>query len=163
FELAYFGAKVVHPRTMGPVLHAGIPVFVRNTFNPECQGTRIGPEHDASAGPVKGLTIARELALVEVEGTGMIGVPGTAERVFGALHHADVSVVMIAQASSEHSICCVIRGNDAPRAVAVLRQEFERELQAGQLQAVDAEAGIAVLAAVGDGMAGHTGIAGRLF
>jgi aspartokinase/homoserine dehydrogenase 1 len=163
FELAYFGAKVVHPRTMGPVLEAGIPVFVRNTFNPDCAGTRIGPEHEQGAGPVKGLTIAREMALVEVEGTGMIGVPGTAERVFGALRDAAVSVVMIAQASSEHSICCVVREVDAARAAEVLRRAFARELDAGLLQAVDVESGIAVLAAVGDGMSGHTGIAGRLF
>jgi aspartokinase/homoserine dehydrogenase 1 len=163
FELAYFGAKVVHPRTMGPVLEAGIPVWVRNTFNPGCAGTRIGPEHEVGAGPVKGLTIAREMALVEVEGTGMIGVPGTAERVFGALRDASVSVVMIAQASSEHSICCVVREVDAARAAEVLRRAFARELDAGLLQAVDVESGIAVLAAVGDGMSGHTGIAGRLF
>lgn len=163
FELAYFGAKVVHPRTMGPVLEAGIPVWVRNTFNPDCAGTRIGPEHEDGAGPVKGLTIAREMALVEVEGTGMIGVPGTAERVFGALRDAGVSVVMIAQASSEHSICCVVREADAARAAEVLRRAFARELDAGLLQAVDVERGIAVLAAVGDGMSGHTGIAARLF
>lgn len=163
FELAYFGAKVVHPRTMGPVLEAGIPVWVRNTFNPTCAGTRIGPEHEVGAGPVKGLTIAREMALVEVEGTGMIGVPGTAERVFGALRDANVSVVMIAQASSEHSICCVVRELDAARAAEVLRRAFARELDAGLLQAVDVESGIAVLAAVGDGMSGHTGIASRLF
>jgi len=163
FELAYFGAKVVHPRTMGPLLEAGIPAFVRNTFKPDNPGTRIGPEHEPGAGPVKGLTIAREMALVEVEGTGMIGVPGTAERVFGALCAADVSVVMIAQASSEHSICCVVREVDADRAAEVLRRAFARELDAGLLQAVDVERGIAVLAAVGDGMSGHTGIAGRLF
>ncbi|WP_091242078.1 bifunctional aspartate kinase/homoserine dehydrogenase I [Aquimonas voraii] len=163
FELAYFGAKVVHPRTMGPVLEAGIPVWVRNTFKPDCPGTRIGPEHEDGAGPVKGLTIAREMALVEVEGTGMIGVPGTAERVFGALRDAGVSVVMIAQASSEHSICCVVREADAARAAEVLRRAFARELDAGLLQAVDVERGIAVLAAVGDGMSGHTGIAARLF
>jgi bifunctional aspartokinase / homoserine dehydrogenase 1 len=163
FELAYFGAKVVHPRTMGPVLEAGIPVYVRSTFNPDNPGTRIGPEIEPNAGPVKGLTIAREMALVEVEGTGMIGVPGTAERVFGALRDAGVSVVMIAQASSEHSICCVVREVDAARAGEVLRRAFARELDAGLLQAVDVESGIAVLAAVGDGMAGHMGIAGRLF
>ena len=163
FELAYFGAKVVHPGTMSPVLQAGIPVYVRNTFKPELEGTRIGPEHEDNRGPVKGLTIAPQLALVEVEGTGMIGVPGTAERVFGALRGASVSVVMIAQASSEHSICCAVRAEQAELAVSVLRDVFARELDAGLIQSISAETGVAVLAAVGDGMAGHPGVAARLF
>ncbi|WP_425511238.1 bifunctional aspartate kinase/homoserine dehydrogenase I [Pseudomarimonas salicorniae] len=163
FELAYFGAKVVHPGTMSPVLERGIPVYVRNTFKPELEGTRIGPEQQDENGPVKGLTIAPQLALVEVEGTGMIGVPGTAERVFGALRGAGVSVVMIAQASSEHSICCAVRSADAGRAVGVLRQAFAQELAAGLIQSIEAEGGVAVLAAVGDGMAGHPGVAARLF
>lgn len=163
FELAYFGAKVVHPRTMGPVHEAGIPVIVRNTFRPECAGTRIGREPEPGAGPVKGLTIARQMALVEVAGTGMIGVPGTAERVFGALREAAVSVVMIAQASSEHSICGVVREADAARAAGVLRAAFARELDAGLLESIEVEPGIAVLAAVGDGMSGHPGVAARLF
>jgi aspartokinase/homoserine dehydrogenase 1 len=163
FELAYFGAKVVHPRTMGPVLEVGIPVYVRNTFNPDCLGTRISKERDTAGGPVKGLTIANDLALVEVQGTGMIGVPGTAERVFGALREASVSVVMIAQASSEHSICCVVKAIDAERAGHVLHATFAREIDAGLLQAVHIGKGISVLAAVGDGMAGHTGVASRMF
>jgi bifunctional aspartokinase / homoserine dehydrogenase 1 len=163
FELAYFGAKVVHPRTMGPVLEVGIPVYVRNTFNPTCLGTRISKERDTEGGPVKGLTIANDLALVEVQGTGMIGVPGTAERVFGALREASVSVVMIAQASSEHSICCVVKAVDAERAGQVLHATFAREIDAGLLQAVHVGKGISVLAAVGDGMAGHTGVASRMF
>ena len=165
FELAYFGAKVVHPGTMSPVLEAGIPVWVRNTFKPELSGTRIGPEQEPASdqGPVKGLTIAPALALVQVEGTGMIGVPGTAERVFGALRAANVSVVMISQASSEHSICCAIKASESERAVQVLREAFSRELTAGLVQSIEAEAGVAVLAAVGDGMAGHPGVAARLF
>lgn len=163
FELAYFGAKVVHPGTMSPLLAAGIPVWVRNTFKPDLPGTRIGPEHDTEARPVKGLTIAADMALVEVEGTGMIGVPGTAERVFGALREAAISVVMIAQASSEHSICCAVRGADAERAVRVLREAFARELANGLLQSIESEPDVAVLAAVGDGMAGHPGVAAQLF
>ena len=163
FELAYFGAKVVHPGTMSPVLERGIPVYVRNTFKPELEGTRIGPEQEADNGPVKGLTIAPQLALVEVEGTGMIGVPGTAERVFGALRGAGVSVVMIAQASSEHSICCAVKAAESNLAVKVLRAAFASELNAGLIQSIEAETGVAVLAAVGDGMAGHPGVAARLF
>ena len=163
FELAYFGAKVVHPGTMTPLLSVGIPVRVRNTFKPDQPGTRIGPEREPQARPVKGLTIASEMALVQVEGSGMIGVPGTAERVFGALREAGISVALIAQASSEHSICCAVRAADAERAVAVLRAAFAHELEAGLLQSVGSEADIAVLAAVGDGMAGHPGVAAQLF
>lgn len=163
FELAYFGAKVVHPGTMSPLLALGTPVWVRNTFKPDLPGTRIGPEHEVESRPVKGLTIAPDMALVEVEGTGMIGVPGTAERVFGALREANISVVMIAQASSEHSICCAVRGADAARAVRVLRDAFARELGSGLLQSIEAEGDVAVLAAVGDGMAGHPGVAAQLF
>lgn len=163
FELAYFGAKVLHPETMSPLVKLGTPVYVRNTFRPEHEGTRIGPDPVPGPGPVKGLTIAPDLALVEVIGSGMIGVPGTAERVFGALRAAGVSVVMIAQASSEHSICCTVREADAARAVQVLREAFARELEAGLIQSITAEGGVAVLAAVGDGMAGHPGTAARLF
>ncbi len=163
FELAYFGARVVHPATMSPLLDGGIPVRVRNTFRPDQPGTRIGPEPVAGDGPVKGLTIAPRLALVEVIGTGMIGVPGTAERVFGALREAAISVVMIAQASSEHSICCAVRAEQAAHARAVLQAEFAHEIGSSLLQEVRAETGIAVLAAVGDGMAGHPGVAAQLF
>ncbi|MGH8063143.1 MAG: aspartate kinase, partial [Pseudoxanthomonas sp.] len=107
-ELAYFGAKVVHPQTMSPAIERGLPIIIRNTFHPEHPGTRITAERDV-AGPVKGLTLSADLAVLNLEGTGLIGVPGTAERVFAALREARVSVVMISQGSSEHSICCVVR------------------------------------------------------
>ena len=163
FELAYFGAKVIHPQTMLPALALGLPVYIRNTFKPELVGTRIDNIGGSDASPVKGLSLADNLALVNVEGAGMIGVPGTAERVFGALHAAQVSVVMISQGSSEHSICCVVRGADARRAQAALDAEFTRELAGGQIQSVSVQAQISVLAAVGDGMSGTPGTAGRLF
>ena len=162
FELAYFGAKVVHPQTMQPVLAAKIPVFVRNTFKPEHPGSRIDTVRSLEV-PVKGISTVDQLALVEIHGSGMIGVPGTAERVFGALHRAKVSVVMISQGSSEHSICCVVREGDADEAVSVLRDAFARELDQGQVQAIEADKSISVLAIVGDGMAGTPGIAARLF
>src|SRR5439155_649156 len=113
--------------------------------------------------PVKGLTTATGLALVNIEGTGMIGVPGTAERVFAALQREQVSVVMISQGSSEHSICCVIEAARAELAIAALQRAFAHELAAGQVQAVTLERNVAVLAAVGEGMAGTPGIAARFF
>ncbi len=161
-ELAYFGAKVVHPQTMYPAIERGLPIIIRNTFHPEHPGTRISAGRDPNR-PVKGLTLSPDLSLVNLEGTGLIGVPGTAERVFAALRTARVSVVMISQGSSEHSICCVVRQADAERAQAALLGAFAHELAVGQVQRVQHVPGISVLAAVGDGMAGQPGVAARLF
>jgi len=161
-ELAYFGAKVIHPQTMTPAIARGLPILMRNTFNPAFAGTRIDAEGGAG-GPVKGLTLNTDLALVSLEGAGLIGVPGTAERVFAALHAAKISVVMISQGSSEHSICSVVREADADAARNVLLEEFARELCSAQVQGVQVVPGISVLAAVGDGMAGTPGIAAQLF
>jgi len=161
-ELAYFGAKVIHPQTMTPAIARGLPILMRNTFRPDFAGTRIDADGDRSAaGPVKGLTLGGDL--VSLEGAGLIGVPGTAERVFAALHAARVSVVMISQGSSEHSICSVVREADADAARDVLLDAFSRELRSGQVQGVQVVPGISVLAAVGDGMAGTPGVAARMF
>jgi bifunctional aspartokinase / homoserine dehydrogenase 1 len=161
-ELAYFGAKVIHPQTMAPAISRGLPIYIRNTFKPEHKGTRIDEAGD-DEGPVKGLTLAHDLAIVNVEGTGMIGVPGTAERVFAALRAAQVSVVMISQGSSEHSICSVVRAAQAQTAQAALEGAFARELAAGQINGIQLTGDIAVLAAVGNRMAGVPGVAARLF
>ena len=161
-EMAYFGAKVIHPQTMFPAMARGIPLRIRNTFQPAHEGTLISAE-PAPYPPVKGVSTIGGLALVEVAGAGLMGVPGTAERVFAALHRASISVVMISQGSSEHSICCVVAAKEAPRALAILRDAFAPELARGQVRAVQADARIAVLAAVGDGMAGTPGIAARMF
>ena len=161
-ELAYFGAKVVHPQTMSPAIERGLPIIIRNTFHPEHPGTRITAERDVT-GPVKGLTLSPDLAVLNLEGTGLIGVPGTAERVFAALRDARVSVVMISQGSSEHSICCVVRSAESLRAQSALLNAFAHELNIGQIQRVQLTEGVSVLAAVGDGMAGQPGVAARLF
>ncbi len=163
-ELAYFGAKVIHPQTMTPAIARGLPILMRNTFRPEFPGTRIDGEGDCGASsPVKGLTLSGGLALVCLEGAGLIGVPGTAERVFAALHAARISVVMISQGSSEHSICCVVHAGDAETASAAICTAFARELASAQVQGVTVQTGISVLAAVGDGMAGTPGVAARMF
>ncbi|MET4614944.1 aspartokinase/homoserine dehydrogenase 1 [Stenotrophomonas sp. 2619] len=161
-ELAYFGAKVVHPQTMSPAIERGLPIIIRNTFNPLHPGTRITAERTV-AGPIKGLTLSPDLAVLNLEGTGLIGVPGTAERVFASLRNAHVSVVMISQGSSEHSICCVVKQAEAVRARDALLQAFAHELSLGQVQRVQLTDNVSVLAAVGDGMAGQPGVAARLF
>lgn len=163
FELAYFGARVIHPQTLTPVLARNVPVLIRNTFNPDFPGTRITADSNPAPAPVKALTLCEKMAMLNVEGAAMIGVPGTAQRVFDALRRADISVVMISQGSSEQSICCIVREAESARAESVLRAAFEPELQRGQLQAVTLATGLSVLAAVGDGMAGTPGVAARLF
>lgn len=161
-ELAYFGAKVIHPQTMAPAFARGLPLIIRNTFAPEKPGTRIEKTTDASV-PVKGITAFSGLALVNVEGAGMMGVPGTAERAFGALKQAGVSVVMISQGSSEHSICSVVQEKEADAAKKALQEAFRRELDSKLVEAISITHGISVLAVVGDGMAGTPGVAARLF
>jgi aspartokinase/homoserine dehydrogenase 1 len=161
-ELAYFGAKVIHPQTMAPAVKGGIPIWIRNTFAPEKMGTLICAQ-PASLLPVKGITSIERVALVNIEGTGMIGVPGTAHRLFGALREEGISVILISQGSSEHSICCAIPQEQAERAATVVRRAFERELQEGQIQSVDVDPDLAILAVVGDGMAGTPGIAAKVF
>ncbi len=162
-ELAYFGARVLHPQTLEPAMSRGLPIRIRNTFRPEAVGTRITRDAGERAGPVAGLSLAEHLALLELSGSGLIGVPGTAERLFGALRAAGVSVVMISQGSSEHSICCVVRAPDAERAEAAVRAAFAPELAAGQVQGVSRTPQISVLAAVGDGMSGTPGVSAQLF
>ena len=161
-ELAYFGAKVIHPQTMAPAVMRGIPIWIRNTFAPDKPGSLICAE-PKSALPVKGITSIEKIALVNLEGAGMIGVPGTAHRLFGALREEGISVILISQGSSEHSICCAIPEIEAERAARVVREAFERELEDGQIQNVEVDRELAILAVVGDGMAGLPGVAGKIF
>jgi len=162
FELAYFGARVLHPQTLAPVLAHNIPVRIRSTRAADVAGTLID-RGGSGAPPVKGVSCIDGLALVNIEGAGMLGVPGTAERVFETLNRAGISVTMISQGSSEHSICCVLPAAEGARARGLLEEEFERETRSGQLQRVTLQPDIDVLAVVGDGMAGAPGVAGRVF
>lgn len=162
FELAYFGAKVIHPQTMTPAAERALPLVIRNTFNPSHPGTRISAERCLQP-PVKGISTIDQQALLTIEGAGMIGVHGTAERVFAALKGAGASVVMISQGSSEHSICCVIHQNQADAAQAALLTAFRRELEDRTIAAITVQPDVSVLAVVGDGMAGQPGTAARLF
>lgn len=161
-ELAYFGAKVIHPQTMEPAVARDIPIFIRNTFAPEKPGTLICA-HPTSALTVKGITTITPVALVNLEGAGMIGVPGTAQRLFGALRDAGISVILISQGSSEHSICFAIPEAQAVRAEEAVRRAFDTELRDGQIQRVDVGLGLSILAVVGDGMAGAFGAAAKVF
>jgi bifunctional aspartokinase / homoserine dehydrogenase 1 len=161
-ELAYFGAKVIHPQTMAPAVGRGIPIWIRNTFAPQKQGSLICAKPDSKL-PVKGITSIENIAMVNVEGAGMIGVPGTAHRLFGALREEGISVILISQGSSEHSICCAIPGVEAERAARVVAAAFDREIKEGQIQSIQVDQGLAILAVVGDGMAGLPGVSGQVF
>lgn len=161
-ELAYFGAKVIHPQTMAPAIDRQIPIWIRNTFAPDRPATLICARPTSKLA-VKGITTIEKVALVNIEGAGMIGVPGTAHRLFGALREEGISVILISQGSSEHSICCAIPLEQADRARRVLSVAFERELKEGQIQSVDVDPDLAILAVVGDGMAGVPGVAAKVF
>ena len=161
-ELAYFGAKVIHPQTMEPAVARDIPIFIRNTFAPHKLGTLICA-NPVSALKVKGITSIDPVALVNLEGAGMIGVPGTAHRLFGALRDAGISVILISQGSSEHSICFAIPEAQAVRAEEAVRRAFDAELRDGQIQHVEVARGMSILAVVGDGMAGTHGVAAKVF
>ncbi len=161
-ELAYFGAKVIHPQTMAPAVGRNIPIWIRNTFAPHKPGSVICALPESTL-PVKGITSIEGVALVNVEGAGMIGVPGTAHRLFGALREEGISVILISQGSSEHSICCAIPTDQCERAARVVRAAFARELTGGQIQRVDVDQGLAILAVVGDGMAGMPGVSAKVF
>jgi aspartokinase/homoserine dehydrogenase 1 len=161
-ELAYFGAKVIHPQTMAPAVERDIRIWIRNTFTPEKAGTLICAHPDSKL-QVKGITSIDGVALINLEGTGMIGVPGTAHRLFGALREENISVIVISQGSSEHSICFAIPENQATRAEQVIRRAFDSELRQGQIQSVEVDRGLSILAVVGDGMAGAHGVAAKVF
>ncbi|MBK7844085.1 MAG: bifunctional aspartate kinase/homoserine dehydrogenase I [Bdellovibrionales bacterium] len=161
-ELAYFGAKVIHPKTLAPAIRHQIPIRIRNSFNLEMPGTLIHSK-SSSTFPVKGFSTIENVALINVEGTGMLGVPGVASRLFGALREVKISVIMISQASSEHSICFVVPQAQAADASTAANKAFHAERLQGFVQKIDIQEKCCVLAAVGDNMAYHPGTAGKFF
>jgi aspartokinase/homoserine dehydrogenase 1 len=162
-ELAFYGAKVLHPRTMIPLVDRKIPLFVKNTFRDGSGGTRIADDVKPGAYPVKALTAIHRQSLISIEGSGMIGVPGVAGRAFTALSQAGHSVSMISQASSESSICFVVPEGEAVHATKSLEEAFLLERKAKLIDRIRAEKAIALIAVVGLGMRGRPGIAARTF
>ena len=162
-ELSYFGAKVLHPKTILPAVERGIPLRIVNTFNPSHPGTLIVAEARPSEFAVKGITSIEGLSLVTVEGRGMLGVPGIAARVFTAVAQEGISVLMISQSSSEQNICFVIRQETAERALRALEAAFETELARRNVDRIWAQEKVAIVAVVGAGMKGTPGIAAKVF
>ncbi len=162
-ELSYFGAKVIHPQTLTPAIQQNIPVVIRNTFHPERQGTVISSKSEDHEHPVRGIASFHNISMFNVQGSGMVGVPGIASRLFGALAAKGINIIMITQASSEHSISFVIQTKDVEAAKDALENEFEAERVSGKIDEIDIKNDLAIIAAVGENMAGIPGISGKLF
>ncbi|MBA3468427.1 MAG: aspartate kinase [Herpetosiphonaceae bacterium] len=162
-ELAYFGAKVLHPKTIRPVVERGIALRVKNTFNPTHSGTLIVQQTERIVGAIKAVTSVHSLSLITVMGRGMLGVPGIAARTFAAIARQNASILMISQASSEQSICCVIPAGTTANVVASLRQELAAELERRDIDTISVDDNVAIITAVGAGMRGTSGVAKRVF
>ena len=163
-ELSHFGAKVIYPPTIQPVMAKGIPVRVKNTFHPDEPGTLIEAETGIDHGDiVRGITSIDRIAVLNLEGAGMVGVPGFSRRLFDALAREQINVILITQSSSEHSICVAIEDRVSDRAKASVDREFENEIAVGKIDPLRVETGLSILALVGDNMRFHTGVSGRMF
>jgi bifunctional aspartokinase / homoserine dehydrogenase 1 len=162
-ELSHFGAKVIYPPTIQPVMAKSIPLWIKNSFAPEEPGTLIEAETDDTGGIIRGITSIDNIAVLSLEGSGMVGIPGFSKRLFDALSRSQINVILITQSSSEHSICVAIEETSAALAKATVDREFESEIGIGKIEPLKVEAGFSILALVGDNMRSHTGISGKMF
>lgn len=162
-ELSHFGAKVIYPPTIQPVMKKGIPVWVKNTFAPDDFGTLIEAESDVKNDIIRGISSIDKICVLNLEGSGMVGIPGFSKRLFYALSKAKINVILITQSSSEHSICVAVEEKFGDLAKSVVDAEFEYEIGGGKIEPLRVETGLSILAVVGDNMKAHSGIAGRMF
>ena len=162
-ELAYFGAKVLHPKTLRAVAQAGIPVWIRNSFVTEQAGTKITPKGRSNGGGVKALTAIRDIALITVGGPGIVGAPDVVGRTFSTTAQAHATILLISQSSSQNDICLIVAGSDAKRTVEALRKEFAQDVAHEKVEHITVDPSIAIVAVVGENMRGTPGVAGRLF
>ncbi|MGH9897644.1 MAG: aspartate kinase, monofunctional class [Pyrinomonadaceae bacterium] len=166
-ELAYFGARVLHPKTLKPVIGASIPVWIRSSFEPEKPGTRISHASkqgsDTQTDGVKAVTAIRDVSLITVNGCGMVGLPGVAAKAFAAAASAHANILMISQSSSEYDICFVVPTPEAERTARVLRLAFAHDLAHHEVDQIDVDSNVAIVAVIGERMRGTAGIAGRTF
>ncbi|MDR2478330.1 MAG: bifunctional aspartate kinase/homoserine dehydrogenase I [Treponema sp.] len=162
-EISHFGAKVLFPPTVKPALEKGIPISIRNTFNPASGGTRIVKDAVEGKYPIRGISSMNHIALIRIQGTGMVGVAGFSARVFGALARRGISVILITQSSSEYSICFAVLPAEAARAASALEEEFAQEIHSGLIEKPVGETDLSVIAVVGSKMKSTSGISGRFF
>ena len=162
-ELSHFGAKVLYPPTIQPVLRKNIPILIKNTFEPDAEGTYISNQEMTYKNPVKGISHIDNITLITLEGPGMIGVTGSSKRLFEVLSHQEINVIFITQASSEHSICIGILNSDADLAQEVINQAFEVEISQNKIDPCIVERNLCIIALVGENMKNHQGLSGRMF
>ena len=162
-ELSHFGAKVLYPPTIQPVLKSNIPIIIKNTFDPTANGTLISNQTDINSNPIKGISHIDNIALVTLEGSGMIGVLGSSKRLFEVLSQNEINVIFITQASSEHSICIGIQNQDADLAKTVIDETFQIEISQNKIDPTSIEKDLCIVALVGENMKNHQGISGKMF
>ena len=162
-EMAYFGAKVLHPKTIRPIVERNIPLWVKNTFNPSHPGTRISQNPPSIPGMVTAITTIRDLSIITVAGRGMLGVPGIAARTFSAVAQQGTSVLMISQSSSEQSICFVIPSDDSEDVIRALEEELALELIRKDIDRVWSRNDMVILSVIGSGMRETPGVSARIF
>ena len=162
-ELSHFGAKVLYPPTIQPVLNASIPIWIKNTFDADANGTLISNAPESNGNPVKGISHIEDIALLTLEGSGMIGVAGSSKRLFEVLSKENINVVFITQASSEHSICIGILNNDADMAKNAIDETFELEIAQNKINPCVVEKDLCIVALVGENMKNHQGLSGKMF
>ena len=162
-ELSHFGAKVIYPPTIQPVMNKAIPVWIKNTFAPEDAGTLIESTSSSNGNIVRGISSINNIALISLEGSGMIGIPGFSKRLFEALSSEKINVILITQSSSEHSICVGIDSKDAGKAKHSIDIAFANEIVLQKVEPLKVEADLSIVALVGENMKNHTGISGRMF
>jgi bifunctional aspartokinase / homoserine dehydrogenase 1 len=162
-ELSHFGAKVIYPPTIQPLLNKNLSVWVKNTFAPELHGTLIHAHTQSDGSIIRGISSISKVALCSLEGSGMVGIPGFSKRLFDALARQSINVIFITQASSEHTICVGIDEAVTHQAKYIVDNEFKNEIKEGSVNPLDIETGLAIVALVGDHMKSHTGISGKMF
>jgi aspartokinase/homoserine dehydrogenase 1 len=162
-ELSHFGAKVLYPPTIQPILSKNIPILIKNTFEPEATGTYVSNEHQLQSNPIKGISHIDKIALLTLEGSGMIGVSGSSKRLFEVLSNENTNVIFITQASSEHSICIGILNADADKAQLAINKAFELEIAQNKIDPCTVEKNLCIVALVGENMKNHQGLSGKMF
>ncbi|MDA9773625.1 bifunctional aspartate kinase/homoserine dehydrogenase I [Saprospiraceae bacterium] len=162
-ELSHFGAKVIYPPTIKPALDRKIPVYIKNTFNPDFAGTVIKDKSWSHEKPVIGVSAVSDIVLVSLEGSGLFGVPGIAARLFGALAMKQINIILITQCSSEHSISFAVKPNDSQKAVKVINETFISEIDRGSVNPVKVEKDLSIVAVIGENMKSTPGISAKLF
>ncbi|MFD2916055.1 bifunctional aspartate kinase/homoserine dehydrogenase I [Psychroserpens luteus] len=163
-ELSHFGAKVLYPPTVQPVLNLNIPIHIKNTLDPDAFGTKISNDFiENSTTPVRGISNINNVALLTLQGNGMVGIPGFSKRLFETLAHEKINIIFITQASSEHSICFGIDDKDSLLAKTAIDLTFENEISLHKIDPIIVETGLSIIALVGDKMKSHQGISGKMF